>query len=142
LFIAIYEFDVNEGLAEQFREHWFKTTEGICRLRGSLGSRLHSTNKPHIFVAYAQRQSREHWQDSRLTDEEYLAARSDMRKCLNSSKTVYELEVIEDRFVSITGSATQPDAAPKLPSAPAVQEPQDNMNTEPESEAPVDSGAR
>lgn len=98
MFIAIYEFDVKAGLEAEFRSYWSKTTEGICRECGSLGSRLHSTDKPNIFVAYAQWPSKEHWQNSRLADEEYLSYRTSMRECLNSSRTVYELEVVEDHL--------------------------------------------
>ncbi|GAB2196984.1 hypothetical protein [Sessilibacter sp. MAH4] len=101
MFIAVYEFEVIEGKEEVFRQYWLKTTQGIYQECGSLGSRLHKTNKLNIYVGYAQWPSKEIWNNGNLTGEDYLAARNEMRKCLVSSKTIYEMQVTDDYLQSV-----------------------------------------
>lgn len=50
---VILEFDVIEGMEEQFRDAWIETTEMIYKNFGSLGSRLHQSDSGK-FIAYAQ----------------------------------------------------------------------------------------
>ena len=97
MFVALYEFKVKQGKAEEFKQAWFKTTQGIYAEFGSLGSRLHSTEQPDIFIGYAQWPYREQWaKDKGDLSSQYLAARSRMRDCLESSRTLYEMEVTND----------------------------------------------
>ncbi|AKS41150.1 putative quinol monooxygenase [Wenzhouxiangella marina] len=101
MFIAVYEFDVKEGRESAFRAAWVEVTEAIYAQCGSLGSRLHSTNRPNIFVGYAQWPSRAQWEkDHVLLGEGYERARATMRDCLVSSKTIHELEVCDDYLQS------------------------------------------
>jgi quinol monooxygenase YgiN len=101
VFIALYEFEVVQGKEDDFRQHWLKTTQGIYRECGSLGSRLHKTSKSNIYVGYAQWPIQEVWSNGELTDDEYLVARSRMSECLVSSKTIYEMEVTDDYLQSV-----------------------------------------
>lgn len=96
MFIAVYEFEVAEGKAADFRHYWLEATKGIYQDCGSLGSRLHKTDKPNIYVGYAQWPSREAWRAGSLTDEAHLVALEKMRACLVSTTTRYELEVTDD----------------------------------------------
>lgn len=97
MFIALYEFKVKAGMADDFRRSWLQTTRGIYREFGSLGSRLHQTSDPLIFVGYAQWPSKAQWAaDKGALSPEYLNAREKMRACLESSRTLYEMEVSDD----------------------------------------------
>ena len=49
---VILEFDVIEGMEEEFRTSWIETTELIYQNFGSLGSRLHKSDSGK-FIAYA-----------------------------------------------------------------------------------------
>ncbi|EGR3135964.1 antibiotic biosynthesis monooxygenase [Vibrio parahaemolyticus] len=97
MFIAIYEFEIKDGMEASFREAWLEVTKVIYQKCGSFGSRLHTSDKPNILVGYAQWPSREQWEkDHNLTDELYKKAREEMRNCLVQSRTVYKLEVSDD----------------------------------------------
>lgn len=97
MFVVVYEFRIKDGSAEAFRTHWATTTQGILREYGSLGSRLHATADPNVFLAYAQWKSREQWQSPKnpLSDT-YFKAREKMGACLESSSVLYELTVLDD----------------------------------------------
>jgi heme-degrading monooxygenase HmoA len=96
MFIVVYKFKAKKGLESEFRSHWLTTTKSIYEESGSLGSRLHATEDPTVFIGYAQWPSKEKWAASQLTKPEHIQARNDMRKCLESSETLYEMEVVED----------------------------------------------
>lgn len=97
MFIAVYEFEIKTGMEATFRQAWLEVTQAIYQYCGSFGSRLHASDKPDIFVGYAQWPNRAQWEkDHALTDALYLKARDEMRNCLVQSKTVYELEVSDD----------------------------------------------
>jgi len=97
MFIAVYEFEIKDGKDDEFRTSWLKLTQGIYRECGSLGSRLHTTEKQNVFIAYAQWPDKKTWQENvGVHSQEYLKAKMDMQTCLVSSKTLYELEVLDD----------------------------------------------
>ncbi len=101
MFVVMYEFIVKQGKEEQFRTSWLKTTEGIYKEFGSIGSRLHATEKENVFIGYAQWPSREQWEkDKGDLSPEYSQARQTMRDCIESSGTLYELEVTDDYLQS------------------------------------------
>ena len=105
MFIAVYEFVIEEGSEALFRQAWLEVTKAIYEHCGSFGSRLHNSDKPGILVAYAQWPSREQWEkDNEITDELFQKARNDMRNCLVQSKTVYKLEVSDDFLQSTLAS--------------------------------------
>jgi len=101
MFVAVYEFEIKDGKDNEFRASWFKLTQGIYRECGSLGSRLHTTEKQNVFIAYAQWPDKETWQKNigvhlGIHSTEYIKARTDMQACLVSCKTLYKLEVLVD----------------------------------------------
>ncbi len=97
MYIVVYEFEVKEGMEDSFRESWLEVTKAIYSFCGSFGSRLHTSDKPNMFVGYAQWPSREQWEkDHQISDSVYKKASDDMRNCLVQSKTVYKLEVSDD----------------------------------------------
>lgn len=107
MFIAIYKFVVKAGYEEAFVAAWKKRTEGIYRVSGSLGSRLHR-DRYGQFIGYAQWPSREAWQDignSPLNSgkyPEYDLASQQMSECLSApSETLFEMCVEEDYLHSV-----------------------------------------
>ncbi len=97
MFVAVYEFEIREGSETEFRKAWLEVTKLIYKNCGSSGSRLHRSNKPNTFVAYAQWASRELWKkDFALNSQEFVSARQKMFDYIVTSKTVYELEVTDD----------------------------------------------
>ncbi|WP_427978649.1 putative quinol monooxygenase [Agarivorans sp.] len=101
MFIAVYEFEVKQGMEGAFREAWLEVTKAIYQQCGSFGSRLHLSDKPNVLVGYAQWPSREQWEkEHQLTGESYQNARDQMRNCLVQSRTVYKLDVSDDYLQS------------------------------------------
>lgn len=101
MFIALYEFRIKDGFAENFKESWATLTEGIYRCKGSLGSRLHSTDHPNAFVAYAQWPTKEAYESEALIEpytKEEVQARSKMRECCEEIKTLHLMDVIDDKL--------------------------------------------
>jgi len=94
---VVLEFDVIDGMEEQFREAWIETTEIIYQNFGSLGSRLHKSDNG-VFIAYAQwpdldvYESDHHWPD------DTLSTRERMRACLKIGKptVLYKLTLDTD----------------------------------------------
>lgn len=85
MFAVVLEFDVIEGMENQFREAWIETTEIIYQNFGSLGSRLHQSEKGS-FIAYAQ------WPDLNVYENDHhwpknaKSTREKMRSCLKLGK--------------------------------------------------------
>ncbi|MDX7986644.1 antibiotic biosynthesis monooxygenase [Xenorhabdus sp. 12] len=106
MFIAIYQFKIYPGMEEAFVKAWKKRTEGIYLLSGSLGSRLHK-DKSGDYIGYAQWPTKEQWQntDRKVIDSgaypEYQDAGKEMRKCIEKSETLFELEVEADYLHSL-----------------------------------------
>ena len=97
MFIAVYEFEIKDGKDSEFRASWLKLTQGIYRECGSLGSRLHRTEKENVFIAYAQWPDKKIWKENiGVQSSEFIKARTDMQACLVAFKTLYELEVLDD----------------------------------------------
>jgi heme-degrading monooxygenase HmoA len=101
MYCVVYEFRVKAGSEKVFESSWAKATEAIHRVCGSLGSRLHRTAEPLVYVAYAQWPSRAVFErevpDSAYTAEE-RAQRLTMKESLESIKRVYFLEMLDDRL--------------------------------------------
>jgi hypothetical protein len=107
MFIAVYEFEIRDGMEEEFRSYWLKATRGIYQECGSYGSRLHKSQKQNIFVGYAQWPSKKQWGMFELKKHINVEALSRMMNCLISSKTVYEMEVTDDYLHSDVLQAEQ-----------------------------------
>lgn len=106
MFIAVYEFEIKKESEAEFRNSWLELTKGIYKYCGSFGSRLHRSDKPNIFIGYAQWPSREQWEkDFKIRDKFDLAAQKKMRECLVSIKTVYKLEVSDDYLQTTLANA-------------------------------------
>jgi hypothetical protein len=82
-------------------EHWAAVTDAIRRTCHSLGSRLHRTENPLVFIAYAQWPSEEvfntPWPFDQWTEEE-LNARTKMKECSASIETLHKMHVLNDRL--------------------------------------------
>ena len=103
MFIAVYEFKVKEGQNKAFIKAWANMTDSIARHRGGLGSRLHKTEVERIYVAYAQWPSREMYFDEtgvKNFSAEENQERVKMKAATEYIKTVYLMEVVEDRIKS------------------------------------------
>lgn len=101
MFCVVYEFKVKAGQETQFEQSWASFTEAIYRVCGSLGSRLHKTNDPLTYVAYAQWPSRIIF-EQKVPKESYSAEEWSQRELmfasLESSKKAYELELCDDHL--------------------------------------------
>lgn len=100
MFIAVYEFKVKPGKEKEFQSSWANVTEAIAKHRGGLGSRLHQTDKDGIYVAYAQWPSKEKYFYESGADKfspEENHERDKMKAATEYIKTVYLMEVVEDR---------------------------------------------
>ncbi len=102
MFVALYEFKVKPGRDEEFKSAWHVTTQGIYHEFGSMGSRLHTTEKPHVFIGYAQWPSKEIWASEKgELSNTYDRARKVMKNCIESSRVLYEMEVSNDYLHSV-----------------------------------------
>lgn len=101
MYCVIYEFKVKPNKILQFEKSWAEFTEAIYRVRGSLGSRLHTTKDPLVYVAYAQWPSREIY-EKEIPITNYSSAEATanalMKDSVESSKVVYGLEVHDDHL--------------------------------------------
>lgn len=104
MFVVIYEFDVKEGMEEQFTDAWLALTRGIYEFRGSFGSRL-QIDKSGKFLGYAQWPDREAWAKDWSADTRLSSESKTMWSCLYSSKTIYEAEVVTD-YLQTTKACT------------------------------------
>lgn len=99
MFIAIYQFEVFPGKEEPFKESWRALTELILKYEDSLGSRLHQENN-QIYIAYAQWDSREQWENSGGNlPESANEYRQLMRAACSEITTIHELEMVDDLLI-------------------------------------------
>lgn len=96
MFSVIYSFQVKEDKIKQFEENWSKLTELIYQYEGSLGSRLHKSDKLN-YLAYAQWPDKETWENSgtKMPGFSKKISRKMKESCVKI-ETVHELEVIND----------------------------------------------
>lgn len=103
MFIAIYEMVAKVGQESEFEQAWAEVTDHIYARYGSLGSRLHKTEKPRTYVAYAQWPSRDvYFADHAEGSDEEIAARDRMNAAKESSRTLHLMDVCDDRLRSET----------------------------------------
>ena len=101
MFIAVYEFKVKEGKENEFTKAWANVTDSIAKHRGALGSRLHKAEVKRVYVAYAQWPSQEMYFDEtgvKNFSSEENREREKMKAATESIKTVYLMEVVEDKL--------------------------------------------
>ncbi|MGZ3693699.1 MAG: antibiotic biosynthesis monooxygenase family protein [Bdellovibrionota bacterium] len=99
MFVALYEAVAKSGKESEFEEFWAEVTEAIFRVHGSLGSRLHTTETPGTYIAYAQWPTREIFEDQskdgNYTPKEKTAFEK-MRAATVSFRLLHRLEVRKD----------------------------------------------
>ena len=107
MLIVLYQFTVKEGYQKSFETSWATVTEGIKRTKGSLGSRLHTTEDPLVYIAYAQWPSREVLVASSAGagmssefDENELEALRIMKESALKIETLHKLTVCDDKLVT------------------------------------------
>jgi hypothetical protein len=82
---VVLEFDIIDGMEDEFRKSWIETTEIIYRNFGSLGSRLHRSDNGK-FIAYAQWPNLSVYECDHDWAGDSKNARDNMRKCLKTGK--------------------------------------------------------
>ena len=99
--IAVYEMKVKPGQQAEFESAWAEVTDAIREHRNSLGSRLHKTGDPLVYMAYAQWPDRATYDDAagfeRFSGAQQQA-RQRMRDALEDVNVVYRAEVCDDRL--------------------------------------------
>jgi heme-degrading monooxygenase HmoA len=98
VFVFLYEMKAKAGLESKFEDAWAEATEAIFRVRGSLGSRLHKTDRPGYYIAYAQ------WPSASVFDMDgefnydpaEKAAFEHMRSSAESIQLLQRLDVCKD----------------------------------------------
>jgi hypothetical protein len=104
VFVALYEFQVRSGCEADFEIAWQSVTDMIFDLRGSWGSRLHTTEAPGVYVAYAQWPSAEAFDELETPVSPGLMAKIEhMRAMTDSIRLVYRMTVCEDRLQTSDG---------------------------------------
>ena len=85
------------GRETEFEKAWAEVTEAISRLRGSRGSRLHTTAEPRLYIAYAQWPSAEIF-DRNVTGytETELASFARMKDAAESMRLLHRMDVKTD----------------------------------------------
>lgn len=98
MYCVVYEFKVKDGKGVEFEKAWSDFTKAIYRVRGSLGSRLHKTEDPSFYVAYAQWPSQDVFENDSGHDyaPEELKAQGSLKEVTEDIRRVYHLEVIVD----------------------------------------------
>jgi quinol monooxygenase YgiN len=101
---VVYEFAVRPGRAAIFEKAWADFTEAIYRVCGSLGSRLHTTDDPLVYVAYAQWPSRETFDQAAAATgytQIELEARAAVRASTQNVRIVYSLTMHADHLRAV-----------------------------------------
>ena len=101
MFVALYEMVAKPGRELAFESAWAEVTDAIYRVRGSFGSRLHRSENPRTYVAYAQWPSRTIYENNQnegqFTKEEREAVVR-MKEAAEQIKTLHLMDVLDDRF--------------------------------------------
>ena len=94
---VLLEFNVKPGAENEFIEYWEKTTEIIYKKFGSLGSKLHKSDKS-TYVAYAQWPDSNVYEMEQLWSEEESDVREKMRATLVNNKPtlIHKMSVVSD----------------------------------------------
>ncbi len=100
MLIALYEMKSKPGREADFEKAWAEVTDAIYEVRGSLGSRLHKTETPGLYISYAQWPSRAVYDsaDGVIWSEVQQEAGKRMKDALESMKTLSLMDLCDDRF--------------------------------------------
>lgn len=99
MFVALYEMTAKAGRENDFEKAWAEWTDAIHRVRGSWGSRLHKTEVPRVYVAYAQWPSKEAYDrpGEGFTETEKESSKR-MFDAAEAIKTLHLMDVCNDRL--------------------------------------------
>ena len=103
MFAVIYSIEVKPDKEDEFIEGWEGLTKIIREHCGGLGSRLHKTDNPNEFIAYAQWPSEEQFDNpspSSLPPETESFRKMMKNSCIKSS-TLYKMDMINDLLLDI-----------------------------------------
>jgi quinol monooxygenase YgiN len=102
MLIALYEMKPKPGREKDFEKAWAEVTDAICAVQGSVGSRLHQTETPGLYIAYAQWPSRSVYDaaDGSRYSESQQASRERMKDAMESARTLHLMDVCDDRLRS------------------------------------------
>ena len=102
MLIVLYELKSKPGREKDFEKAWAEFTDAIYEVQGSLGSRLHETETPGLYIAYAQWPSRSVYDaaDDSLYSVAQQESRKRMRDAMESIRTLYLMDVCDDRLHS------------------------------------------
>ncbi|HVJ65897.1 MAG TPA: antibiotic biosynthesis monooxygenase [Bdellovibrionota bacterium] len=95
MFIAVYRFDVKKGFEAEFQNAWHDGTNVIYKRLGSLGSRLHLSEKGE-WIAYAV------WPSKEVFDQEWVFTEAEkeivsaFRQFCTGAELLYRLDVVDD----------------------------------------------
>ena len=100
MFIVVYEFEIHEGQEAAFEKSWGRVTDAIYKKQGSLGSRLHRSQAPGHYIAYAQWPSAEIFQNNNHDNysPEELDAMAAMQATIKHADIQNMLAVADDRL--------------------------------------------
>lgn len=102
MLVLLYQFKAKEGRENDLKSNWAIVTDAIKRTRNSLGSRLHTTEDPSVFIAYAQWPSEEVFNsdtgNESFTEDERLSLQR-MKDAAESIVTLHKMYVIDDRLL-------------------------------------------
>lgn len=94
---VLLEFNVKPGAETEFVKYWEKTTQIIYQNFGSLGSKLHKSERG-LYVAYAQWPSLDVYESEHLWSKEESLVREKMLATLVNGKpsVIHRLSLVSD----------------------------------------------
>jgi heme-degrading monooxygenase HmoA len=101
MLIALYEIVIKQGSEQKFEKAWADVTDAILRVRGSLGSKLHTTEAQGVYIAYAQWPSKELFDEgigAKLFTETETNSLNAMKECSVQIKLLHTMKVCDDRL--------------------------------------------
>ena len=101
MYIVLYEMQTKPGRETEFEQAWAVVTDAIKEHCGGLGSRLHRTETPGLYVAYAQWPSREKFlkRDTVRRFSEFEETASNvMRETTEYIRTIHQMDIVDDRL--------------------------------------------
>lgn len=118
MLVVLYEMAANPGEEAAFEQAWAEVTRAIHRVRGSLGSRLHRTETPGTYIAYARWPSAASFEADPPVDaytEAESAAFARMRAASRNIRVLHKMSVCEDLWMD---AVARDEGAPTDTSAP------------------------
>lgn len=98
MFCVIYEFEVLPEHTTEFKQLWRSLTQHVKESGNGLGSRLHKeSNRPDVYVAYAQWPDKSTWEAfTPLNEVAHAEQTKRLRDICANIAISYQLEVMDD----------------------------------------------